>query len=130
MVAGITVRRFRNRVRIVVPNCTNIDLVMWVSCLNTTFWSRASTDENEIILHTALFGILIVVIWLRIVVMNYHNIITHIIYTMTSCLPLHSALELEATQGHSIEYYRPSACNIRTLNTQKYMHNDNNKWIN
>ena len=71
MAAGITVRSFRNRVRIVVPNCANIDLVMWVSCLNTTFWSRASTSENVIILHTALFGILIVVIWLCIVVMNY-----------------------------------------------------------
>ena len=51
MNAGITVRRFRNRVRIVVPNCADIDLVMWVSCLNTTFWSRESTDENEIIFH-------------------------------------------------------------------------------
>ncbi|XP_064387566.1 uncharacterized protein LOC135335869 isoform X2 [Halichondria panicea] len=51
MNAGITVRRFRNRVRIVVSNCADIDLVMWVSCLNTTFWSRASTDENEIIFH-------------------------------------------------------------------------------
>ena len=49
--AGITVRKFRNRVRIVVPNCADIDLVMWVSCLNTTFWSRESTDENEIIFH-------------------------------------------------------------------------------
>ncbi len=49
--AGITVRRFRNRVRIVAPNCADIDLVMWVSCLNSTFWSRASTDQNEIIFH-------------------------------------------------------------------------------
>ncbi len=55
MVAGITVQRFRNRVRIVVPNCADIDLVMWVSCLNSTFWSRASISENEIILHATLF---------------------------------------------------------------------------
>ncbi len=50
---GITVEglRFRNRVRIVVPNCAGISLVMWVSCLNTTFQSRASTDENKIIFH-------------------------------------------------------------------------------
>ena len=53
--AWITVRnrRFRNRVRIVVPNCADIDLVMWVSCLNTTFWSSSSTNENEIIIFHA-----------------------------------------------------------------------------
>lgn len=46
--AGISVRRFRNRVRIMVPNCADIDLVMWVSCINTTFWSRTSTEELEV----------------------------------------------------------------------------------
>ncbi len=51
MSAGITVRRFRNRVRLVVPNCADIDLVMWVQCVNTTFWSRTSTEENEVIFH-------------------------------------------------------------------------------
>ena len=29
---GISVRRFGQRVRIAVPNCENIDLVMWVTC--------------------------------------------------------------------------------------------------
>ncbi len=29
----------------------DIDLVMWVQCINTTFWSRTSTDENEVIFH-------------------------------------------------------------------------------
>ena len=48
MAEGISVRRYRNRVRIVVPNCQDIDLVMWVFCLNNTFWSRTSTEENEI----------------------------------------------------------------------------------
>ncbi len=46
--AGISVRRFRNRVRIMVPNCADIDLVMWVSCINTTFWSTLSTGELEV----------------------------------------------------------------------------------
>ena len=31
-----------------VPNCQDIDLVMWVFCLNNTFWSRTSTEENEV----------------------------------------------------------------------------------
>ena len=42
--AGITVREFRNRVRIVVPNCADIDLVMWVQCVNSSFWSTLSND--------------------------------------------------------------------------------------
>ena len=46
--AGISVRRFRNRVRIVVPNCQDIDLVMWVFCLNYTFVSREDENGNEI----------------------------------------------------------------------------------
>ena len=46
--AGISVRRFRNRVRIVVPNCQDIDLVMWVFCLNNTFWSREDENGTEI----------------------------------------------------------------------------------
>ena len=29
---GITVRRTRSRVRISVPNCENVNLVMWVTC--------------------------------------------------------------------------------------------------
>ena len=59
---------------------------MWVSCLNTTFWSRASTDENEIIifhaiyihcLHVGIFNLSKVFNWLRIVAVcccfyNYH----------------------------------------------------------
>ena len=48
MAEEISVRRYRNRVRIAVPNCQDMELVMWVFCLNNTFWSRASTEENEI----------------------------------------------------------------------------------
>ena len=47
--AGVSVREFRERVRIVVPNCADIDLVMWVQCVDTTFWSTVSTDENEVV---------------------------------------------------------------------------------
>ena len=48
---GISVRRFRNRVRIGVPNCQDIDLVMWVFCLNNTFWStfRVNSDGTELL---------------------------------------------------------------------------------
>ena len=49
--AGITVREFRNRVRIVVPNCADIDIVMWVQCINTTFLSTLSTSENDVFFH-------------------------------------------------------------------------------
>ena len=31
-VAGITVSKHRNQVRVSVPNCRNIQLVMWISC--------------------------------------------------------------------------------------------------
>ncbi len=80
MVAGITVRRFRNRVRIVVPNCADIDLVMWVSCLNSTFWSRASTIvrmRSSSTLHCLLW----LLFWLRIVVMHYPIISLPTLYT-------------------------------------------------
>ena len=66
-------------------------------------------SENEIIPHAALFIVVIILASYSCHALS-NNIITHIIYTMTSCLPLHSALELEATQGHPIDYYRPSAC--------------------
>ena len=114
--------------RIVVLNCADIDLVMWVSCLNTTFWSSSSTDENEIIIFHATLStcrIFKCLIGFVVCVVVSIIIITHI---MMSCLPLHGALEFEATQGLSIEYYRnicllvcsnnyfiESLCNILTL---------------
>ena len=33
---GVAVRRMRNRVRISVPNCDNLNLVMWVMCQNNS----------------------------------------------------------------------------------------------
>ena len=36
---GVSVRRYSNRVRIAVPNCQELDLIMWVLCENRTFWS-------------------------------------------------------------------------------------------
>ena len=42
----VTVRRFRNRVRIVVPNSANRPVGV-MSEHNVTFWSREITDENE-----------------------------------------------------------------------------------
>jgi len=35
--AGISVQRYHDLVRIAVPNCANVDLVMWVICQNGTF---------------------------------------------------------------------------------------------
>ena len=34
--AGISVQRYHDLVRIAVPNCANVDLVMWVICKNGT----------------------------------------------------------------------------------------------
>ena len=33
---GVAVRRMRNRVRISVPNCNNLNLVVWVMCQNNS----------------------------------------------------------------------------------------------
>jgi len=44
-VAGISVRRYPNRVRIAVPNCANIDLVMWVICQNGTFFGLNESES-------------------------------------------------------------------------------------
>ena len=35
-VGGVSVRRYRNRVRISVPNCNDLTLVMWVFCETRT----------------------------------------------------------------------------------------------
>ena len=35
-VNGVSVRRYRNRVRISVPNCNDLTLVMWVFCETRT----------------------------------------------------------------------------------------------
>ena len=43
---GISIRRYTNRVRIMVPNCEDVNLVMWVFCRQSTFWSTFRTDNN------------------------------------------------------------------------------------
>ena len=35
----VSVRRYSNRVRIAVPNCQDLQLVLWVICETRTFWS-------------------------------------------------------------------------------------------
>ena len=46
---GVSVRRYSNRVRIAVPNCQDLDLVMWVICQRRTFWSsQLAPDGTEI----------------------------------------------------------------------------------
>ena len=46
---GVSVRPYSNRVRIAVPNCAELDLVMWVICQSRTFWSsQVGSDGREI----------------------------------------------------------------------------------
>ena len=48
--AGISVRKYTNHVRIAVPNCEDHDLVMWVFCLNGTFsYNDTSTFQSPMI---------------------------------------------------------------------------------
>ena len=39
---GISVRKYQHHVRIAVPNCAHVDLVMWIICQNRTL-----TDYND-----------------------------------------------------------------------------------
>ena len=46
---GVSVRPYSNRVRVAVPNCQELDLVMWVICQSRTFWSsNLGPDGQEI----------------------------------------------------------------------------------
>ncbi len=45
---GVSVRLFRNRVRIGVPNCQNIDLIMWVFCDQGVFIGDPEFGEPDI----------------------------------------------------------------------------------
>ena len=47
--AGISVRRYPNRVRIAVPNCVDHDLVMWVFCQSGTFEYNDMTFQAPMI---------------------------------------------------------------------------------
>ena len=43
---GISVRVYSNRVRVMVPNCDDLDLVMWIFCHQNTFWSTYRTVQD------------------------------------------------------------------------------------
>jgi len=47
--AGISVHKYTNHVRIAVPNCEDHDLVMWVFCLSNTFRSGTLTFQAPMI---------------------------------------------------------------------------------
>ena len=43
--AGISIRMYQNRVRISAPNCQDLDLVMWVLCVQNTL--RGFPEQRE-----------------------------------------------------------------------------------
>jgi hypothetical protein len=45
-VKGISVRRYNNRIRISVPNCNELTLVMWVICEMRTFYDPDDPDND------------------------------------------------------------------------------------
>ena len=47
--AGISVRKYTNRVRIAVPNCEDHDLVMWILCLSNEFTYQGLTFQAPMI---------------------------------------------------------------------------------
>ncbi len=47
--AGISVRTYRNRVRISVPNCQDLDLVMWTFCESTELRGYPVLGEPDIV---------------------------------------------------------------------------------
>ena len=105
--AVIAVRRFRNRVRIVIPICADIELVMWVSCLNTIFWSRAckhSSVKSFSTLHclgNSYCGYLALYSCHALSIISLPTL-----YTQWRVVYHWQQLGIE---GHPIEYYRPSA---------------------
>lgn len=55
---GISVRKYNHHVRIAVPNCAHVDLVMWVVCQNGTLTEYNDQDE-EISLSAAMMRFVI-----------------------------------------------------------------------
>lgn len=43
---GISVRKFQHHVRIAIPNCAHVDLVMWIICQNRTLTDYNDEDEE------------------------------------------------------------------------------------
>ena len=54
---GIMVKRYRNRVRISVPNCQDLTLVMWVICENRTLDSSGSMLTSQMIKFVVMRGL-------------------------------------------------------------------------
>ena len=57
--AGISVRLYRNRVRIAVPNCQNLDLVMWVFCEEGKFIGDPNLGEPDVTINAAMIRFVI-----------------------------------------------------------------------
>lgn len=63
--AGISVRKHRNRVRISVPNCEDLDLVMWAFCEEAEFRGFPTHGEPDIVVSVPA---------IRFVIARGHNI--------------------------------------------------------
>ena len=54
---GVNVRRYRNRVRISVPNCAEITLVMWAICEQRTLRLTQTTITRDVIKFVVMRGL-------------------------------------------------------------------------
>ncbi len=57
--AGISVRLYRNRVRISAPNCQDLDLVMWVFCERTELRGYPELGEPDIVVNVSMIRFVI-----------------------------------------------------------------------
>ncbi len=57
--AGISVRLYRNRVRISAPNCQDLDLVMWVFCEQTELRGYPELGEPDIVVNVSMIHFVI-----------------------------------------------------------------------
>ncbi len=57
--AGITVRLYRNRVRISAPNCQDLDLVMWMFCEQTELRGYPALGEPDIVVNVSMIHFVI-----------------------------------------------------------------------
>ncbi len=57
--AGITVRMYRNRVRISAPNCQDLDFVMWMFCEQTELRGYPALGEPDIVVNVSLIQFVI-----------------------------------------------------------------------
>ncbi|XP_064385443.1 uncharacterized protein LOC135334236 isoform X4 [Halichondria panicea] len=57
--AGISVRLYRNRVRISAPNCQDLDLVMWVFCEQSELRGYPELGEPDIVVNVSMIHFVI-----------------------------------------------------------------------